>query len=98
MARSLATRGGVRRQRRRLRAHSRAAEIVIVLPHMSNDRRKLGPIGFYVTFALVALVFFLFPASLRLVEGAARQLRYVWWLILLLGLLLWVLYKLRPKK
>lgn len=65
---------------------------------MSKDRRSLGPVGFYVIFALVALVFFLFPASLRLVEGAARQLRYVWWLILLLGLVLWVLYKLRPKK
>jgi hypothetical protein len=65
---------------------------------MSKDRRNLGPVGFYIVFALIALVFFLFPASLRLVEGAARQLRYVWWLILLLGLALWILYKLRPKK
>ena len=65
---------------------------------MAKDRKPLGPIGFYLLFALVALIFFLFPASLRLVEGAARQLRYVWWLILLLVLVLWVLYFFRRKR
>ncbi len=65
---------------------------------MAKDRKPLGPIGFYLVFALVALVFFLFPASLRLVEGAARQLRYVWWLILLIVLVLWLLYRFRRKR
>jgi hypothetical protein len=65
---------------------------------MAKDRKPLGPIGFYLVFALVALVFFLFPASLRLVEGAARQLRYVWWLILLIALVLWLLYRFRRKR
>jgi hypothetical protein len=49
-------------------------------------------------FALAALVFFLFPASLRLFEGAARQLRYVWWLILLIAIVLWVMYLFRRKR
>ena len=65
---------------------------------MANDRKPLGPIGFYLVFALIGLVFFLFPASLRLVEGAARQLRYVWWLIVLIGLVLWLLYRFRRKR
>ena len=65
---------------------------------MSKDRKPLGPIGFYLVFALIALVFFLFPASLRLVEGAARQLRYVWWLILLIALVLWLWYRFRRKR
>ena len=65
---------------------------------MAKDRKPLGPIGFYLVFALVALVFFLFPASLRLVEGAARQLRYVWWLILLIALVLWLWYRFRRKR
>ncbi len=65
---------------------------------MSKDRKPLGPIGFYFVFALIALVFFLFPASLRLVEGAARQLRFVWWLILLIALVLWLWYRFRRKR
>ena len=65
---------------------------------MAKDRKPLGPIGFYLVFALVALVFFLFPASLRLVEGAARQLRYVWWLILLIVLVLWLWYRFRRRR
>ena len=65
---------------------------------MAKDRKPLGPIGFYLVFALVALVFFLFPASLRLVEGAARQLRYVWWLILLIALVLWLIYRFRRRR
>ncbi len=65
---------------------------------MGKDRKSLGPIGFYLLFALAALIFFLFPASLRLVEGAARQLRYVWWLILLLAVVLWLWYRVRRKR
>ncbi len=65
---------------------------------MAKDRKPLGPIGFYLVFALIALVFFLFPASLRLVEGAARQLRFVWWLILLIALVLWLWYRFRRKR
>ena len=65
---------------------------------MANQRKPLGPIGFYIVLVLVALIFFLFPASLRLVEGAARQLRYVWWLILLLGAVLWLWYRFRRKR
>jgi hypothetical protein len=65
---------------------------------MAKNRKPLGPIGFYLLFALAALVFFLFPASLRLFEGAARQLRYVWWLILLIAIVLWVMYLFRRKR
>ena len=34
----------------------------------------------------VGLLVFLFPAAYRFVEMAARELRYFWWLVLLIAL------------
>ena len=47
---------------------------------------------------LIAL-FWLFPTLFAFVEMAARELRYLWWLILLLGLSIWLIWGLgrRPK-
>ncbi len=47
---------------------------------------------------LIAL-FWLFPTLFAFVEMAARELRYLWWLVLLLGLSIWLIWGLgrRPK-
>lgn len=42
----------------------------------------------------------LFPATAAFVEVAARELRYLWWLILLFALACWLIWGVgrRPKK
>ncbi len=48
---------------------------------------------------VAAVLFLVFPATLRFVEMAARELRYLWWLILLLALGVWLIWGVgrRPK-
>jgi hypothetical protein len=41
---------------------------------------------------VVGLLIILFPPVLRFVEMAARELRYFWWLILLVGLAIWLIW------
>ena len=50
--------------------------------------------------AAIVLLFLLFPRAFAFVEMAARELRYLWWLILLLALAVWLIWGLsrRPKK
>ena len=47
---------------------------------------------------LLGLLFLLFPRASQFVEMAARELRYFWWLILLLALAVWLMwgFKKRP--
>ncbi len=45
---------------------------------------------------LVALVL-IFPRALAFVEMAARELRYFWWLILILALAVWLIFGLGRK-
>jgi hypothetical protein len=46
-----------------------------------------------VVLALVVLgLFLLFPSALGFVELAARELRYFWWLILLVALAVWLIW------
>ncbi|MEI9962838.1 MAG: hypothetical protein WDM76_17495 [Limisphaerales bacterium] len=47
--------------------------------------------------ALVALVL-IFPPVLGFVEMAARELRYLWWIVLLLALAAWLIWGLGKKK
>ena len=49
---------------------------------------------------VMALLFLLFPRAFAFVEMAARELRYLWWLILLVALAIWLLWgaSRRPKK
>jgi hypothetical protein len=42
--------------------------------------------------AVVAGLFLIFPAALVFVEMAARHLRYLWWLILLVALGIWLIW------
>jgi hypothetical protein len=48
---------------------------------------------------VAVLLFLAFPATLRFAERAARELRYLWWLILLLALGGWLIWGVgrRPK-
>lgn len=52
-----------------------------------------------VLLGVVALLFFLFPRAFAFVEVAARELRYLWWLVLLIALAAWLIWGVgRPKK
>jgi hypothetical protein len=50
--------------------------------------------------AAIVLLFLLFPRAFAFVEMAARELRYLWWLILLVALAFWLIWGMnrRPKK
>ena len=47
---------------------------------------------------VVATLALLFPPVLEFVELAARELRYLWWLVLLLALAVWLIWGLGKKK
>jgi hypothetical protein len=46
---------------------------------------------------VIALIL-LFPPVLEFVEMSARELRYLWWLVLLLALAVWLIWGLGKKK
>lgn len=56
-----------------------------------HPRVKAGCQVLVLLAVLVALVL-LFPPALAFVEMAARELRYLWWLILLVVLALWLIW------
>jgi hypothetical protein len=64
---------------------------------MSPRRRAIWQCSVLVAVALGLLL--LFPRALAFAEMAARELRYFWWLILLLALAAWLIWGLgrRPK-
>jgi uncharacterized membrane-anchored protein len=47
--------------------------------------------------AVVGALVLLFPRAYAFVEQAARELRYFWWLILLVALALWLIWGLGRK-
>lgn len=52
-------------------------------------RRTVGLIGAVILLVVACL---LFPAVLAFVELAARELRYLWWLVLILALGVWLAF------
>ena len=46
---------------------------------------------------VLVLLFLLFPPVLKFTELAARELRYLWWLILLIVLALWLIWGFKRK-
>lgn len=42
--------------------------------------------------AVLLGLFLIFPSALAFVEMAARELRYLWWLILLVALAVWLIW------
>jgi len=53
-----------------------------------------------VLLTVIVLLFLLFPPAFAFVEMAARELRYLWWLILLVALACWLIWGAgrRPKR
>ncbi len=46
----------------------------------------------------IVILCLIFPRALAFVELAARELRYLWWLILLLALGLWLVWGINRKR
>jgi hypothetical protein len=46
---------------------------------------------------VIVLLFLVFPRAFGFVEMAARELRYLWWLILLLALAVWLIWGVNRK-
>ncbi|MBL9187298.1 MAG: hypothetical protein JNK23_07470 [Opitutaceae bacterium] len=64
---------------------------------MNPRRRAFWQFGTLIAVAIALIL--LFPPALAFVEMAARELRYFWWLILLLALAIWLIWGIgrRPK-
>ncbi len=56
-----------------------------------NPRLRAG-LQLLVLLIVGVVLVLLFPPALRFVEGAARELRYLWWLVLLLALACWLIW------
>lgn len=63
---------------------------------MSPKARVVAQLGILVA-VLVGLAI-AFPRTLRFVEMAARELRYFWWVILVLGLAAWLIWGVGRKR
>jgi type VI protein secretion system component VasK len=51
-----------------------------------------------ILFIVVTALILLFPPVLEFVEMGARELRYLWWLVLLVALAVWLIWGLGKKK
>jgi hypothetical protein len=60
--------------------------------------RPLAFLKFAVILAVMVALVLIFPRALGFVEMAARELRYLWWVILLVALALWLIWGLGRKK
>lgn len=60
--------------------------------------RLISLLKIAVVVAVIMILVFAFPRALAFVEMAARELRYLWWLILLLALGIWLTWGLGGKK
>jgi hypothetical protein len=59
-----------------------------------------GPrlIAFLIAFLLLGGLCLLFPRVLAFVEVASRELRYLWWLVLITAFGVWLIFRAKPKK
>ena len=63
---------------------------------MNPRARALLQFGLLV--GLIVLLFLIFPRAFAFVELAARELRYLWWLILLLALAIWLIWGVKRRQ
>jgi hypothetical protein len=56
------------------------------------DRRYIALLKIIVLLAVIAGLILVFPKALGFVEMGARELRYLWWLILLVALAVWLIW------
>ncbi|HEY4245958.1 MAG TPA: hypothetical protein VGM64_03825 [Lacunisphaera sp.] len=59
-----------------------------------------GPrlIAFLIAFLMLIGLCLLFPRVLAFVEVASRELRYLWWLVLITAFGVWLIFSVKPKK
>lgn len=48
--------------------------------------------------AVIVALLLIFPRALSFVEKAARELRYLWWIVLLLALAIWLIWGVKRKR
>lgn len=61
--------------------------------------RVRGCLQLLILLAVVVALFLIFPVAFRFVEGAARSIVRLWWLVLLLALGAWLIWGVgRPRK
>lgn len=56
------------------------------------NSRLRGLIRLLVLLAVLVLLFLAFPLAFKFAEGAARNVMRLWWLILLAGLGIWLIW------
>lgn len=57
-----------------------------------NPRRIVALISLTILVGVTVVLAVIFPAVLAFVELAAREIRYLWWLILLVALGIWLIW------
>lgn len=55
-------------------------------------QRTRAALQAFVLVSVMVVLFLAFPRAFQFVEMAGRELRYLWWLILLLALGIWLLW------
>jgi hypothetical protein len=65
---------------------------------MNQGRSPLRTLGWIISGIVVIGLFFLFPRAFAFAELAARELRYLWWLVLLLVFGLWLAFSFGKRK
>lgn len=66
---------------------------------MSNPgRQPLRTLGWIISGIVLIGILFLFPRAFAFAELAARELRYLWWLVLLLIFGLWLAFSFGKRK
>jgi hypothetical protein len=60
--------------------------------------RWIALLKLLVLLLVVAGLLFIFPRAFRFVDAAALELRYLWWLVLLLALAVWLIWGVGSKK
>lgn len=63
---------------------------------MMNPRTRAG-LRAAVLIAVVVGLFLIFPRMFAFTEMAARELRYFWWLILLVALAVWLIWGIKKR-
>ena len=56
------------------------------------NQRPRFPLQWVVVAVVVLGLFLIFPSAIGFVEMAARELRYLWWLVLLVALAVWLIW------
>jgi hypothetical protein len=53
--------------------------------------------GILILLIAAVVLFLLFPPALAFAELAAREIRYLWWLVLLVALAIWLIWGINRK-